>query len=143
MTLPNPAAIVDAIESASIDGGSCFSQTLDLLEHGLDNIAARADAWSVGDLATLRGLPGGDTFEVCAEAARRSGVVEQIGFADFKDRQAAYWTQVVDQAMARNAQTFALLPLEEVTSPTGMLSRLRARGYAITEPDENESVPVN
>jgi len=36
-----------------------------------------------------------------------------------------------------------LLPMEEVLSPKGLLAKLKARGYTVTAPDEDDAAPSN
>jgi hypothetical protein len=48
------------------------------------------------------------------------------------------WLTAAQSALARNTQTFAVLPMEQVLSPDGFLAHLKAKGYTVQSPDELE-----
>lgn len=44
------------------------------------------------------------------------------------------WLRMAEAALAANATTFAVLPLEDLVAPDGYVARLRAPGYEIDAP---------
>ena len=44
------------------------------------------------------------------------------------------WLQAVDAALATNASTFALRPIQDLLRPDGVLQALQRRGYRVEEP---------
>lgn len=143
MVIEEPRAALKIFKRSGMEDRQCFSQTLDTVEHDLGRVAARANAWAVGDIEALRGLPMNDQREVCIEAVTGAGFAEKLGFKDVPRKVAQTWLAAVDRAMGANAQTFALLPMEEILSPHGMLAELKLRGYTVVAPDEGDSVPAN
>ena len=45
------------------------------------------------------------------------------------------WVLAAEGALLRNPSTVAVVPLREILAADGLLAQLRARGYAVTEPD--------
>lgn len=138
MEIEEPRAAVKLFKSASMEDRPCFTQTLDTVEHGLGQVAARANAWAVGDIDALRSLPRTDGREACIQAITGAGFAEKLGFKDVEQHVEQLWFQNVDRALTANAQTFALLPMDEVLSSDGYLARLKARGYTVQSPQEQD-----
>jgi hypothetical protein len=44
------------------------------------------------------------------------------------------WIEAAKAALARNASTFAVLPIHEAIRPDGYLAALRDQGYEVEEP---------
>ncbi|MFC4763396.1 TraB/GumN family protein [Dyella koreensis] len=139
MLIEEPRAAVKTFKSSTMEDKECFSQTLNTVEHGLGQVAARANAWAVGDIEALRSLPMGDQREACIQAITGAGFAEKLGFKDVPQKVEAIWMKAVDRAMASNAQTFALLPMEEVLSGKGYLAKLKAKGYVVQSPEEQDA----
>lgn len=143
MLIEEPRAALKTFKTSGMEDKRCFSQTLDTVERGLGSVTARANAWAVGDIEALRNLPMGDQREACIEAITGAGFAEKLGFKDVPRKVEDAWLAAVDRALAANAQTFALVPMEEVLSPKGLLAKLKARGYVVTAPDEEDPAPSN
>jgi hypothetical protein len=60
---------------------------------------------------------------------------EPLGLHDLPGRMAQAWLQAAEAALATNAQTFAVLPMEQVLASDGYLAQLRAMGYAVQAPE--------
>lgn len=114
----------------------CLQQTMDAATRGMGVLAARANAWSTGDVAALRGTAQEADHEACVVAAMNADFAWQLGIRDLPARIDATWLYAAQQALARNATTFALLPVDRLLSPDGPLARLEAQGYAVQPPDE-------
>lgn len=137
--VPNPKAALREFKAERLADLDCFSKTLRQLEPDLVTMRSRANAWAVGDIAALRGLPLGDQKQVCMDAALSSGVVRKYGPADVKAAMRAKWLEAAEQALQRNRVTFALLPMSELLRDDGYLSVLRQRGYQVIAPDEDDA----
>lgn len=114
----------------------CLQQTMDQVVHGMDVWAERANAWSAGDVAALRGSSPEAGHEACVVAAMNADFARQLGMRDLPARIDATWLYAAQQALARNATTLAMLPMDKLLSPDGLLARLEAEGYAVQSPDE-------
>ena len=137
--VPNPKLALREFKTERLADLDCFSKTLRHLEPDLATMRSRANAWAVGDIAALRGLPTGDQQQACVEAALNAGVVRKYGPADAVAAIRAKWLEAAEQALQRNRVTFALLPMSELLRDDGYLTGLRQRGYQVVAPDEGEA----
>ncbi len=130
-----PRTAVKTFKSSPMDDRECFGRTLDTVERDLGRITERANAWATGDIETLRSLPMNDQREACISAITEAGFAKQLGFNDVQQKAQGIWVDAAEQALNANAQTFAMLPMDEVLSPHGLIARLKAKGYQVEAPD--------
>jgi uncharacterized protein YbaP (TraB family) len=113
---------------------ACLRATMDRLETDLETMKHRANAWASGDLEGLRNLPYNDQTESCITAIASSpnlrGRVEAA-----RTQVAEAWGKAVEAALARNASTFVVAPMGELTRDGGWLAALRAKGYTVEAPE--------
>ncbi|MHA6204833.1 TraB/GumN family protein [Dyella soli] len=138
MLVEEPRNAVKTFKTSPMDDRECFGRTLDTVERDMGRITARANAWATGDIEALRGLPMNDQREACIAAVTEAGFAKQLGFSDVQRKAQATWLAAAEQALGSNAQTFALLPMEEVLSPRGLMARLKAGGYQVEAPDGSD-----
>ena len=109
---------------------TCFSATLDFVQHDLDKIGERANAWAIGDIHTLR----------IARLANRGScnprrkLTQKYGAGDVPKRLKAVWLASAESALEKNKVTIAILPMSEVLAKNGYLAALRAQGYKVEPP---------
>jgi uncharacterized protein YbaP (TraB family) len=112
---------------------ACLERTIARLETDLDAMRARANAWAVGDLDALKSLPYPDQRAACIAAVssnpRLAGQLKEA-----KRRIDSDWLAAAEAALAKNASTLAVLPIADLTNADGRLAQLRAKGYAVEEP---------
>lgn len=130
-----PRTAVKTFKSSPMDDRECFGRTLDTVERDMGRITERANAWATGDIEMLRGLPMNDQREACISAITEAGFAKQLGFNDVRQKAQAVWVDAAQQALDANAQTFAMLPMEDVLSPKGLIAQLKAKGYQVEAPD--------
>src|SRR3546814_19186498 len=75
-------------------------------------MAARANAWATGDLQALRELPDSEREDACVAALTGAGFAQNLGLADVPAQLRAVWLTAARKALAANAQTFAVLPMD-------------------------------
>jgi hypothetical protein len=117
---------------------------LDVVEHQLPDLRARANAWATGDIATLRRIPESAYRDACKSAITGAGFAKSLGIDDLPARIENEWLGAAEAALAANPQSFAMLPMDELLAPDGYLAALEARGYTVTAPDakaEGDSPP--
>ncbi|HTV85330.1 MAG TPA: TraB/GumN family protein [Dyella sp.] len=136
LVVEHPREALDTIKETNLHDISCFNQTLNIVGQDMGQLTARANAWSTGDIATLRSLSVGDRHESCLIAVINADVAQQLGLHDLPQRMEAMWQQAAVAAIARNTQTFAVLPMREVLSPDGYLAHLKAMGYTVQSPED-------
>lgn len=135
VVIAEPRAALKAFKRSGVNDAECFSRTMDSIEQDMPAIAARANAWASGDLQTLRQLPDSNRRNACVAALTGAGFAHQLGLDDVPARLQATWLAAARTALAGNAQTFAMLPMDELLSPAGYLARLQAEGYQVEPPE--------
>jgi hypothetical protein len=136
VVVEHPRDAVETIKQTSLHDISCFNQTLNTVQNDMDALTQRANAWSTGDIQTLRGFALNNRYESCVIAVVNADFAQQLGLHDLPERLAASWVAAAQAAMSRNTQTFAVLPMEQIMSPDGFLAQLKARGYTVQSPEE-------
>ncbi len=140
--IEQPRAAIKAFTASGLDDTACFSHTLDSIEHDLPTMTARANAWASGDLQTLQQLPDSNRRDTCVAALTSAGFAHKLGLNDLPARLRDAWLAAARMALAHNAQTFALLPIDQLLSPDGWLAQLKAQGYAVESPQEQDADPA-
>lgn len=130
------AALRD-LRASPLDDLDCFRKVLDQVEFDLGTLAARANAWATGDVATLRGLVYADAASACTAAILGAGVAQRQGLADVPAQVHAAWRTAAEAALAEHPESFAVLPMALVTGPRGYLVDLANRGYLVEAPDQH------
>ena len=122
-------------EHARQEDIDCFSRTMDIVEHGLPDMVARANAWAVGDIDALRSMPIESQYRACLSAWSSSEVVRKRGMTDIEQRVRAKWLATAEAALQKNRITFATLPVSQLVKPDGYLVALQAKGYQVEAPE--------
>ena len=140
--IQHPRDALKAFKAAAPSDMECFSRTVDSIEHDRPAMTARANAWATGDLEELRQLPDSHRRDACVTAITSAGFAKQLGLDDVPAQLEAAWLAAANRALADNATSFALLPMEELLSPTGYLARLKAQGYVVEAPIGLDEAPA-
>jgi hypothetical protein len=114
---------------------ACFRTTLEVIENDLPQVAARANAWAVGDWAALRSTAREDQQLACLSAWFNTETARKRGLTDLDQRMRAKWLETAEGALRRNNITFATLPVSQLVKPDGYLAHLQARGYTVEAPE--------
>lgn len=134
ITIAQPRQALKEFSATSLDDLDCFTKTLQRIESDVGAMAARANAWSIGDLDTLRELPYGNQFAACSAAFSGAALARKHGVSDLAGQMERKWMAAAEAALARNASTFATLPIAELLKRDGYLARLQAKGYEVEAP---------
>ncbi|MFC3550043.1 TraB/GumN family protein [Lysobacter cavernae] len=131
--IEDPKAALQEFRGTRLDDLDCFGKTLQRLESDLGTMRERANAWAIGDIAALQALPYSDQNEACMRAATQAGVLrKRVG--DIEAQVERRWLSAAEQALMKNAVTFASLPMRELLKPDGYLAKLQAKGYRVEAP---------
>jgi hypothetical protein len=134
LTIADPKGVIRDFTQTPHDADvECFESLLTRVERELPLLRQRANAWSRGDVESLRRLPLDDSESKCLGAATSSPRVARE-YAEALRRVRQDWVLVAEGALLRNVSSVAVMPLREVLAPDGLLALLRTRGYAIVEP---------
>lgn len=134
ITIARPREALKEFATTTLDDGDCFARTLDRIETDLGTMRARANAWAIGDVQTLRELPYGNQFTACSAAFGSGALARKHGIADMAGQMERKWLAEAERALAGNASTFATLPIAELLKPNGYLAKLEAKGYVVEAP---------
>jgi len=140
--IKQPREALKAFKAAAPSDLECFNRTLDSVEHDLPAMTARANAWATGDLEELRRLPDSHRRDACVTAITSAGFAHQLGLDDVPAQLEAVWLAAARKALTDNASSFALLPMGELLSPTGYMSKLKAAGYTVEAPQGLDEAPA-
>ena len=135
LTIEHPHDAIKAFKASGLDDVACFGRTLDAVEQDMPAMTLRANAWATGDLDALRKLPDSDRRSTCVSAVTDADFAHKLGLSDVPAKLEANWLTIARAALAHNTQTFAMLPIRELISADGYLSKLQAEGYRIEAPD--------
>src|SRR3546814_21079005 len=95
-------------------------------------MCARAMSWAVGYIDALVALPFHNQYVDCLNAITETGPARRLGMDDLHERVDGAWMEAAEDALANNAVTFATLPMTQPVSDTGYVTRLRAKGSAVS-----------
>jgi uncharacterized protein YbaP (TraB family) len=108
---------------------ACLDAVVTRLETDLGHMQARARAWALGDVDTLRQLPHPDEKTACIAAVSTSERVRTL-IARAQDD----WIVVVEDSLARNRGTLAVQSMDRLLGEHGSLAVLKQRGYEVEGP---------
>ena len=108
---------------------TCLDAVVTRLETDLGPMQARARAWALGDVETLRKLPHADDKTACIAAVSTSERVRTL-IARAQDD----WIVVVEDSLAHNRGTLAVQSMDRLLGQHGALAVLKERGYEVEGP---------
>ncbi len=118
---------------------ACFEQQVRHVED-LDELKRLVNSWAQGDIDEFRNnelynvsLAFGE-LKACDEMITGSASPERENMARTTTRLNQAWLDAADNALATNTSTFAILPINELLAEDGLLSKLKAKGYNVSEP---------
>jgi hypothetical protein len=136
VAVENPRGALRDFKKSSLDDLECFTKTIDRLEIDLDAMRIRANAWAIGDVEVMRKLTYPDQAGACNSAVINSSWTKALpGAQSLEQRGRDSWLAAAEKALANNQSTFALLPVSQIMSPTGLVVALQAKGYVVEQPD--------
>jgi len=130
----DPRAALKEFAGSTVDDLDCFRQTLDQVDRDLDTLAARANAWAMGQVAMLRELPYTDNTQACADALLQTGMAQRRGFTDLPAKVEQAWLAAAEAALAEHPESFAVLPMSRIIGGRAYLRVLEERGYRVEAP---------
>lgn len=136
LPMDNARQMVKDFKKAPVEDVDCLNSTLLRLETDIDAMRVRANAWAKGDIEAIRKLDFVDQQESCRDAVFNSAAVRKDpAFQSIGPRLKALWLSAAESALARNASTFAVLPLKEILDPKGVVAALVEKGYKLEQPE--------
>ncbi len=130
LKIDDPVDVLKDVGSTPLSAEiACLDAVVTRLETDLGPMQARARAWALGDVDTLRRLPHPDDRTACIAAVSTSERVRTL-IARAQDD----WLLVVQDSLARNRGTLAVQSMDRLLGEQGALEALRQRGYQVEGP---------
>lgn len=121
---------LEALKTMSPDTEyKCVGAALGTIETGLPRLVSRAAAWVTGDIPRIRSLP--ESAEVDACLAALDGDTRA---ADLLARIRSTWVAAIEAHLRRGEVTLAVVNMDLLLQPGGLLERLRSDGYSVDAP---------
>jgi uncharacterized protein YbaP (TraB family) len=118
----------DMVRTPPAAGRACFDEVLAQAEAGPGVTLAAAKAWASGD---VRGALGNErTLERCFAVVP--------GAATFDARNKADLAAAIERALKTPGHAIAVAPLRPLLAQGGVLDQLRAKGFTVTTPGDEE-----
>jgi hypothetical protein len=135
LTIADPKKALREFKGAQLADVRCFDRMLDRVEHDLDTLAARADAWAAGDVAALRRQQLTGARGDCEDALLSGAFAQKYGLDKLQAQARARWISEAEASLSRNHSALSVLPMDEVLSADGVVAALAAKGYMVEAPD--------
>lgn len=137
LKVKNARAALKEFSRSQVDDLECFRLTLDQVEHDLETLATRANAWAMGEVGMLLDLPYTDNSQACLDALLQTGLAQDRGLNDLPARVEATWLAEAKAALAEHPESFAILPMSRVTGERSYLRVLQQDGYTVEAPSSD------
>lgn len=125
-----PKPIFNAIENLSdAEHQECLSLAMKTLDNKISSLINYALLWADGDPQALVDQTHPPVQDVCADFFLSSQQARRI----IKKSQ-ELWLDAAQQALETNRSSFAVMELDQVIEPNGLLRQLAARGYKLIGP---------
>lgn len=129
LSTPGAADMLKALQAVPAEAElACLSTLLQTVATGIPELAQRADAWASGDIDRLSALPP-STVTACAAAL----IGEGAAIAPWQRTHDA-WLAALEARLQGGGATLAVIDLDLLPGPQGLLQDLRAAGYRVDAP---------
>lgn len=136
LPMNNARTVLKNFKKSTLGDAACLTRTMATLEQDLEAASRRANAWAKGDVDEMRKLDFATREEACFGALMNSAAFDaEPEFKNMKARADAMWIASAEKALAANASTFAVLKIESIFDPKGVIAALAAKGYTVEQPD--------
>lgn len=108
---------------------TCVEASLATLESGLPRLVERAQAWSNGDIERIASLSELKEVDAC-----RTSLDAGKGAFDVIGRIRQTWLDNIEKYLRSPGTTIAVVNLDMLLEPGGLLDRLKAKGYQVDAP---------
>jgi len=136
LPMDNARTVLKNFKKSTLGDAACLARTMATLEQDIDAASQRANAWAKGDMDEMRKLDFASREEACSGALMNSAAFDaEPEFKHMRTRAKEKWIASAEKAIAANASTFAVLKIEDIFDPKGVISALATKGYMVEQPD--------
>jgi len=133
--LDDPRAALREFSEGGLDDSACLEATIARLETDTVAMVERANAWAIGDVATLLERRFDDDIRACVNAVLATDAARKHGLDDLPRRLVDEWVRVAAAALAEATTSLAVADLRLLVADDGLLAGLRAKGYEVIAPE--------
>lgn len=134
--LDDPRQALREFTESGFDDTACLDATLTRLENDTRILVERANAWAVGDTATLLERRFDDELRACVLAVLNTETAQKRGLDTLPQQLVEEWLRVASDSLETTPRTVAVADLRLLLAEDGLLAGLRARGYRVLAPGE-------
>jgi uncharacterized protein YbaP (TraB family) len=122
--------VMDALKSLPPAAeNACVAAALVTVERDLPRLLERAQAWASGNVERLAKLREPDEVDACREALDKG-----VGAAELIARMRRTWLAAIEKYLQSGGETLAVVNMDMLLEPGGLLDELRAKGYEVDAP---------
>jgi hypothetical protein len=107
----------------------CVAASLATIEGDLPRLIDRAQAWASGNLERIEKLREPAEVDAC-----RAALDTGVGAADLIARMRRMWLGTMERYLQDGEKTLAVVNMDLLLEPGGLLDELRAKGYDVDAP---------
>lgn len=134
--MDNARAVLKNFKKSTLGDAACLARTMATLEQDIEAASARANAWATGDLDAMRQFDFGGRKKACFDMLMNSAAFDaEPEFKNMEVRAHAKWIASAERALETNTTTFAMLQIDDIFDPKGVIAALAAKGYTVEQPD--------
>lgn len=127
--------ITDMVDSLTLEQQlKCVEDLLYRIETELGGIVRRANTWASGYMDELVDVYMITFDDNCLELFTENDNPDIKQIVEQREAMNLQWLDAAEAALATNLSTFALLDIDDLLNPTGLLNRLEERGYEVRRP---------
>ncbi len=130
MKIAGVSDVMDALKSLPPAAeNACVAASLVTVERDLPRLLERAQAWASGNVELLTKLRQPDEVDACREALDKG-----VGASELIARMRRTWLAAIEKYLQSGGQTLAVVNMDLLLEPGGLLDELRAKGYEVDAP---------
>jgi uncharacterized protein YbaP (TraB family) len=130
MKIAGVGDVMDALKSLPPAAeNACVAASLVTVERDLPRLLERAQAWANGNVERLAKLREPEEVDECREALDKG-----VGAAELIARMRRTWLAAIEKYLQSEGQTMAVVNMDLLLEPGGLLDELRAKGYEVDAP---------
>lgn len=135
--LKDPKKFIKDFSAKALNDTACFDKTLLSIEQDVQNMSRRGMLWAEGNVSELQKMSFVDASGACVDAILGSGALQGSAMQGIKQRAINTWLEAASQALAKNANTVAVINMADLLKSDGYLALLQAKGYTVVAPADN------
>ena len=136
----DPKSTIKKFKKTQMNDIDCFTKTLETIESDLATMSVRAEAWSYGDIETIRTVPYTGDSRGCISTVFNSDIGKDLGMTDLDSQISIKWLEEAKSTLAEHKSTFAVMPISSLLSDEGILNELRSAGYKVEAPNTVDEI---